>query len=54
MLTTNASASSVGSLLFSGKKHDVFAEADELVAIAYNVSYTSFIRTKFAVEVRWP
>lgn len=37
-------------LLFSGKKHDVFQEADELIAIIYDPAYDGLEGSKFAVE----
>lgn len=37
-------------LLFSGKKHDVFQEADELVAIIYDAADDGLEGSKFAVE----
>ena len=40
----------LGWLLFSGKKHDLFPEADELVAILYDGVYDVLEGDEFAVE----
>ena len=37
-------------LIFSGKKHDVHVEADELVAIVYDGTYDVLEGTEYAVS----
>ena len=40
----------IGWLLFSGKKHDDFPEADELIAIVYDGCYTGLQSHTFVFE----
>lgn len=40
----------LGWLLFSGKKHNMFPQADELIAIIYDGAYDVLEGSEFAVE----
>lgn len=40
----------LGWLVFSGKKHDKYKEADELVAIVYDGNYEALEGSEHAVE----